>query len=333
MKNLVTTEDLDLQYLDRIKNTSFKPIFIMGLQRSGTSILYKMLDATRCFNVITVYHIIKYNKLLNNHINGLEDHDKKTLAEYFRNQPQINRGIDQLQVTPDFPEEYGFHLAQKTKQSNLNQNNLYFFIELCKKIQFISNSEKPLLLKNPFDFQNFIYIKQMFPDSKFIFIHRNPMRTLNSQLKAMRTLLQKKSLYMAILSPWYNQILDDRIQLSYYRFLYSSHIPLRVISVIRRMAKTTDFFLKNIDLLQKEEEYINVRYEDLCKDPKLTITNIMEFLKLSPQSNLNYHDFIKPRKTILAKELTRRKRTIEKKMNKYLLYFGYSMENCSHRYK
>jgi len=329
MKNIDSTADLDIQYLDKIKNISFQPVFIMGLQRSGTSILYKMLGAANCFNVITAYHIVKYNELLHNHINNLEDDVKDKLSEFFKDPSQMTRGIDRLQVTPDFPEEYGFLLVQKTKQPRLNQNNLSLFTELCKKIQFISDSKKPLLMKNPFDFSNFIYIRKMFSKAKFIFIHRNPMNTLNSQIKAMRTLLQNRSAYMSMLSPWYDQVFESNIRLRYYRFLYSSRTPLRVTSAIKRISNETNIFLENIDVLQKDEAYINVRYEDLCEDPRSIITNIMKFLDLPLQSNLNYRDFIKPRKTVLLEELQRREQFISKRMNKYFTYCKYETESSS----
>jgi len=260
----------------------------MGLQRSGTSILYKMLDATNCFNVVTAYHIIKYNELLHNHINNLDDGAKNALSEFFGHHSKTTRGIDNLQITPDFPEEYGFLLAQKTRQSKLNQNNMSSFMELCKKV-----------------------------------------KTLNSQLKAMRTLFQNKSPYMGILSPWYNQAFDNKILLHYYRFIYSSYIPYRAISAVRKMTKETNNFLENIDYLQKDEEYINVRYEDLCKDPQSTITSIMKFLDLPFQPNLEYRDFIKPRRTVLLKELQKREQFIAKRMNKYLSYCGYTTEKPS----
>ncbi len=329
MKNTREAEDLDYQYLGKIENVTFDPVFIMGLQRSGTSILYKMLDATNCFNVVTAYHIIKYNELLHNHINNLEDGAKNALSELFGHQSKTTRGIDELQITPDFPEEYGFLLSKKTRQSKLNQNNMSSFMELCKKIQFISESEKLLLLKNPWDFSNFVYIKKVFPNAKFIFIHRNPIKTLNSQLKAMRTLLQNKSPYMAMLSPWYNQAFDNKILLHYYRFIHSLYIPHRAISAVRKMTKETNTFLENISHLQKNEEYISVRYEDLCRAPQSTISSIMKFLDLSYQPNLEYHDFIKPRKTVLLKELQKREQFITKKINKYLSYCGYTTEKSS----
>lgn len=323
MKMRDTNFDPDNQYLNKLEGINFQPIFIMGVQRSGTSILYKILTATQLFNQVTAYHLIKYPEILHNHINNKEQNVKKDLADYFKQHSQSDRGIDSLNITPDFPEEYGFLLGQKTEQTRLTPKNFPIFVELCKKIQFISDSKEPLLLKNPWDFSNFTYIKQVFPNAKFIFIHRNPLKTLNSQIKAMRSLLENKSNYMALLSPWYNHIFNNKLRLAYYRFLYSSNTPLRVNSAIKTLTENADYFLKNIEILN-EEEYICVRYEDMCKDPEPTISKIIEFLGLKIKSNIPYCDFIKTRETILLKEIQIRKSIIFKKMKAYLFYCGYS---------
>jgi len=47
------------------------------------------------------------------------------------------------------------------------------------------------------------------------------------------------------------------------------------------------------------------------------------------QSNLNYRDFIKPRKTVLLEELQRRDQFIAKRMDKYLTYCKYEAESSS----
>lgn len=323
MKYLVNENNLDSKYLDKIIDTSFNPIFILGLQRSGTSILYKILASTQSFNIISAYHIIEYNRLIFNHINGIEKNEKKKLAISFGNKFQMNREIDQLEITPEFPEEYGFIIAKKTRNAKINDENLQQFIELCKKIQFISDQNKPILMKNPFDFSNFLYIKKKFPVSKFILIHRNPIRTLNSQLKAMRTLLKKKSHYMARLSQEYDKIFDNRILLSFYRLLYSSYNPYRTITAMRRMIKETDKFLDNINYLELNKDYINVKYEDLCQFPQKTIIKIMKFLDMSLVININYKDFIKQRKTTNLKEIQNIENYLYKRMNNYFSFFKY----------
>lgn len=317
--------DPDNQYLKKLEGINFQPIFIMGVQRSGTSILYKILTATQLFNQVTAYHLIKYPEILHNHISNKEQNVKKDLADYFKQHSQPDRGIDSLNITPDFPEEYGFLLGQKTEQTRLTPKNLPIFVELCKKIQFISDNKKPLLLKNPWDFSNFLYIKKVFPTAKFIFIHRNPLKTLNSQIKAMRLLLQNKSTYMAMLSPQYNQLFNHKIHLYCYRLLYSSYTPIRSLQVVKRIIKDTNYFLDNINKLDKTD-YISITYENLCQQPELVITDIIKFLAAPLPHHINYHDYIKSRKTNELNELKMIKKTVIKKLYNYISYCGYTNE-------
>ncbi|MBU1941907.1 MAG: sulfotransferase, partial [Candidatus Thermoplasmatota archaeon] len=62
-----TSGNPDAQYTTKYENLSFAPVFIMGIQRSGTSILYKILSETQSFNIITAYHLIKYPELIHLH--------------------------------------------------------------------------------------------------------------------------------------------------------------------------------------------------------------------------------------------------------------------------
>jgi hypothetical protein len=89
LKNLAPCsieKDLDRQYLEKLENVSLQPIFILGLHRSGTSILYKTLGLTGCFNLVTAYHIIKYSEILYNHINSKEGKSKEELANFLKTQ-------------------------------------------------------------------------------------------------------------------------------------------------------------------------------------------------------------------------------------------------------
>ncbi|MBE3121465.1 MAG: sulfotransferase [Thermoplasmata archaeon] len=100
-----------------------------------------------------------------------------------------------MKVTAEFVEEYGFLLNKKTVQMFITRKNVALFPEMCKKIQFIAGNDKPILLKNPYDFPNFLYIKQVFPNARFVFIHRNPLKTISSTLNAIKMILKnnKKS--------------------------------------------------------------------------------------------------------------------------------------------
>jgi len=111
-------------------------------------------------------------------VNHSENQARLELEELFRNQGITDRGIDNVVATPDLPEEYGFIFRNAGYQDRMNHENLALFTQLCKKNQLSSNQNRPLLLKNPWDFPNFLYVKKAWPEAKFILGDsvRNPTR-------------------------------------------------------------------------------------------------------------------------------------------------------------
>jgi len=322
MKNKEDFEELDDNYIHKLDNINFKPIFILGVERSGTSILYKILSKTNCFNIVSSYHVINYKELLHNHINNSEEKSKKNLQDLFEKNSQFDRGIDRLKINPDFPEEYRFILAHKADADHINSKSISAFEGMCRKIQFISENNKPILLKNPKDFTHFLKIKSLIPNSKFIFIHRYPVKTLSSQVRALKSLLKNKSYYMSLVAPKYGEVFDNPFLLLYYRILYSYIIPYRVISATNKLANSTKTYLRNINLLNKND-YISIKYENLCKKPDFVINKILDFLDVKPDHDINYDSFIKPREIRQLKTIKFFESWITKKLNEYILYLNY----------
>jgi hypothetical protein len=319
-------DNLDVQHLHKLKKIDFQPVFILGLHRSGTSILYKMLTATGCFNPVTAYHIINYKQLLHNSIHKKEESAKNELTDSLKQQGQKDRGIDRLEITADFAEEYGFLLGQKTVQMNISTKNVDLFSELCKKIQFISGNQKPILLKNPYDFSNFLYIKQSFPNAKFVFIHRHPYKTLSSTIKAIKLLLKNKNPYTSQLFRMYNIIFENPLFLHVSRFLFCRFSVLGVILLTIDSSNAIKYYMKNIQMLPKQD-YVVVSYEDLCKKPHRNIENIIESLNISLDKKLDFTSFIHPRKMKLDLSVNQLRRFIFKRMKKYFNYFFYNLED------
>ncbi|MEM7557233.1 MAG: sulfotransferase, partial [Cyanobacteria bacterium P01_A01_bin.84] len=106
----INNSTADTAYLDLLPKVEFSPIFIMGDHRSGTTLLYKTLVSTGCFNFLKAYHIIKYDEILSHHINQTESQTIKELEELFQSLGISDRAIDKVIATPDLPEEYGFIL-------------------------------------------------------------------------------------------------------------------------------------------------------------------------------------------------------------------------------
>lgn len=322
MKNI---QNLDQQHLKKLENVEFQPVFILGLHRSGTSILYKMLTATQCFNPVTAYHLIKYDQLIHNYINKKEEDVKHELTNSFKEQGQTDRGIDRLKITADFAEEYGFLLGQKTFQMYITPKNLPLSTEMTKKIQFISNNDKPILLKNPYDFPNFLYVKKVFPNAKFVFIHRHLFKTLSSTIKALKVLLRRKNPYTTQLFKLYNKLFENPLLLLVVRQLFIRFSPFGMILLTISSSNSTKYYLKNIQKLPKDD-YLSITYEDLCRNPQKNMEAILNVLNIKTSSRIDFKIFIKPRKTQLDPSVKQLERFIFKCMKNYFTEFNYKIE-------
>lgn len=284
-----------------------------------------MLAATGIFNTVTAYHLLHYNEILYNHHEKKQKEAKQRLTESFLQNGLRDRGIDQLRVTADFAEEYGFLLATRTVKMSITRKNGDLFKEMCKKIQFISGNQKPLLLKNPYDFNNFLLIKQMFPSARFVFIHRHPQKTVSSLVKAMRTILEEKNPYTARLSKVYDRWYSNPLLLQSLRFMFKTLPECSVILIANITARMTQYYVKNIKELP-EEDYISITYEELCTHPSETLQRIMDKLGVSPLSTIDTGSLMQPRKRDIDKSVKKLHRYIYDLMRSYFEQFGYSKE-------
>ncbi len=312
----------DQKYLKKIENVKYEPIFILGLPRSGTSILYKILYETGCFNAVTAYHIIRYDEILSNHIKGLENKAKDGLNHEFMEVGLTDRGIDRLSITADFPEEYGFVLGDRVQNFYIKPKNVHKFKEMAKKVQYISKENKPLLLKNPFDFQSVGYIKEQIPNSKFVFISREPIEILDSTHRAIRYLMVNKQPYSLFINKHYQNLYSNPFRLWLIRFLYRRFPTLPLYSVTRIWSKLTTRFIEQIKTVPKED-YMCVKYEELCEDPQGVIEGILEFLDTEPDEYIDFTTYISPRETPREPAVKKMQKYIEKKMAHYSKFFGY----------
>jgi hypothetical protein len=315
----------DDQYTQELHDINFQPIFILGVHRSGTSILYKMLTATGSFNPVTAYHIINYHELLRNHHQNIEEQAKKKLSESFKREGLDDRGIDRLKVTADFAEEYGFLLNEQTIRMYLSPRNVPLFTEMCKKIKCIAGNNKPILLKNPYDFSNFLFIKQMFPNAKFVFIHRHPLKTISSTLKAFQMIFQKKHPYMARLSPMYEKFYPNPLLLQPLRLVFLKIPKLGAIYITGISAQATHYYLQNIEKLPKND-YIAITYEEFCNHPQQTIETIMQQLSVKMSTSCNASALMNPRKVNIDDSVWKLHPFIYRSMKKYCNTFQYTMK-------
>lgn len=300
----------------------YDPVFIMGAHRSGTTLLYKLLAETGLFNVVTAYHLICERTLYNSHLDDGGAAERRRLSERFSALELDTRIIDQVRVSPDLPEEYGFLFKSYGFKPRLTPQTFVMFDDFCRKVQSVSHRERPLLLKNPGDFPNFMYIKEVLPTARFIFIHRHPFKVINSQLRSMRALFAVKSEYHALIDRPYDRLFDRPIRLFITRRFLSSVLAFRI--VYRNAKLAFHYFLDNCPRLPAHD-YLSLRYEDLCSDPESTIESIMSFLALSPPvRSTSRNDAIRTRDVVLLPEVEKRRTEIFEGLQPYFKQFGYS---------
>lgn len=316
-------KNLDKPLLNSIEDVTFKPVFILGLNRSGTTILYKMLTETNCLTPVTIYHIFCFNQLLYNHINNIETNEKNKLNESIKAYGLSDRVIDRIQLSADFTEEYGFIFGEKSFWKKLNKKNISKFNELCKKIKFISNNENPILLKNPPDFPNLLFIKKSYPNAKFIFIHRNPINVLSSTMKAVKLLFEEKKQVPDSFFKYYAKVFENPLLLKIVKITISDYFPFVAMFLVNYTKKTLGYYLKNIESLPKTD-YVVVKYEDICENPQENMEQIIKFLDIKLEKNIDFKSYIAPRKTTLDKSVKKLQNYIYKNMKKYFDLFGYT---------
>ena len=320
-KDFFSKRNLDKQYLDQLKDFPYDPVFVLGFHRSGTSILYKMIQSTGEFNSVTTYHVMQYDRLLYNHLQGVEELAKEKLNNFLLEHNDIDRGIDRLKMEADLPLEYAFLIDDGYVFNKLTSHNLDRFKEIYKKIQFIGENDKKFLAKNPWDFANFMFIKKHFPNAKFIFIHRHPYPFLNSSLKALRTLTKQQTVYSDLISPTAKHLSENPLINGIFRFLLSRQFPFALPLIVEHHALQARYFLDNVKKLD-DESYVNVKYEDLCSKPNETMKKIMDLLDVNKNNN-HFEKFIKPRNLTISQDIEKVQDYIYKRMKSYFSYFKY----------
>lgn len=283
---------LDASYSDRLSTVPSTLVFIMGCHRSGTSMLYHLLAYTGQLDYISAYDIIKYDELLHNRITGREAEVKAALQRTL--QQEGNRGLDDLPVGADLPEEYRFVMPRDDPSIILNfkkrLEQLFFaphltaetlddFLTLCRKKRFLAGADRPLVLKNPADhYFNFWQVHRLLPRAKFIFIHRHPLHMFNSFLHGFPAILVQRSNYAALIDPRY-ETLFGRLPLRRKLFLTVLQSDTMCRLLITRFIESFCYYLDHVARLPPQQ-YATVRYEDLCADPAGCLSGIAKRLHL-----------------------------------------------------
>lgn len=262
------------------------PIFIIGHWRSGTTFLHNLISLDTQFAFPNLFEVKTPYSFL---------YLGTKLEEFFKTGRKGKRVMDNVNVSTFSPQEEEFAIAILSFKSPLvgwmfPKNRKYYnryltfndvseeefgiwraaLIHYLKKLTLKYN--KRLLLKSPTNTGKIKQLLKIFPNAKFIHIHRNPYDVFRST----------KQLYnSAIKSSHFQKVdchdQDDQI-IETYKVLYDQ------------------FFLDKA--LIADGNYCEVAFEDLESDPYKTVGQIYEQLSLQNYNELEpkLKEFFKDKK-------------------------------------
>jgi len=246
------------------------PVFILGHWRSGTTHLYNIMCKSGEWGFVPPV------------ATGLP-WDLFGIAKVFNPLLELalpkHRYIDNIPVNPDSPQEDEIAIANMSEVSFYH--GIYFPREFSQNVQrglffdgctpaevkawqdqftyflrklYLHQDRKPLLIKNPVYTGRFQMLREMFPNAKFIHIHRNPYDVFLS----MRN--------------FYEKLLKELALQSY------AHVDVdeTILSVYERMMRDYEQVAKDVPANQ----LVELRYDVLDAEPLKALETIYSALDL-----------------------------------------------------
>jgi len=296
-------------YLPHVGHIEFQPVFIIGPHRSGTSILYRVLGQTGVFNQPTVFDVLNWRRLL-----WLNEHDAIGVMGV------NDRGYDLLPVEADSPVEYQVAFSTSTPRPVVTDDHIQEFHTFCRKLTFLKGPDRPLLLKNPYDAKHFLFLQRHLPNSRFLFIHRDPAAVISSQIKAINAVLTEKNEFEALLVERYRRLFENPLKLWLGRLVYSERLPYLFWRVAWSHAKVCDYTVTYRAVLG--DRALDITYADLCRDPAAVVSRVLMFLRLAGPAPRDYTRMMRPRELPLHPRVAKNLAAINRRNRRFRAAFG-----------
>ena len=259
-----------MRHNGKIKGTKIaKPVFILGHYRSGTTLLHEILCADPRFVFCST----------NQALNPLTFLTTGKLTQWLINKfIPPTRPMDNMLLHADSPMEEEFAIACLTEASQVNgfyfpramtavhensvlfsgdskakkkwQNALHF---MAQKTMYSSNG-KTLLFKSPGNTARVEEILELYPQARFIHIHRNPYDVLKSTFRLYEKLLPLHG---------FCQVDESMVE---------QHILSSYDSMYRKFSSS----IQSIP----SSQLVEISYQELISSPKLTLSRIYGQLSL-----------------------------------------------------
>ena len=257
-----------------------RPIFIMGLHRSGTTFLYASLARGLHVARLTLQDVVFFPRRVHSQIEDGGAGDRRRLEAYFADCRDTHGGED-MRLSPDAAEEYGWVLRRQAGSFRLSHKTLPAFENLSRKLMFLHPGSRAVLFKNPWDTGFADRIAQLLPEARFVFIRRDPIEILSSELRNAQHFGARRDPLLRLLM---NGIPELKALMGIYRLAYHgvgkraySRVFLRMLYAdIRSNLRRYEAALRQIP----PGRAIEIGYGELVDNTTATLDRVARFLGL-----------------------------------------------------
>ena len=256
-----------LAYRKRIQAIDFKnnpPVFVIGHWRSGTTHLHYLLSKDSQFSYLEAFQAFFFRVALVS---------KKTMKPLLNRLMPRTRPQDNVIIDAGAPTEEEHPLTNLTHRSSMHsfffpKNQNYFkryhlfetsekslsrwkksYKRMLQEIAYYNGPERTLLLKNPHNTARIKVLKEMFPNAKFIFIHRNPFDVYKSTEH-----LYKKTIKSQFLQKFSDEEISECV-ISCYELVMKQYLDLKKFIPEDQLTEISFNDLSNSPLSELERIY------------------------------------------------------------------------------
>ncbi len=306
----------NMKLAKKLKNYSMPddPIFIIGHWRTGTTLLHQLMALDEKLVTPSVFQVAAPGSFLIS-----EKYYKPIMSKVMK----PTRPMDNVKLDVSLPQEDEYALIKLTLDSPLEKlifpkNKKYFLLDaadfypmkidqwknafgnFCHRLSF--TTRKRLLLKNPFHSMRIPLMLEMYPNAKFIHIHRHPFEVVPSTIHMWNIVGKENVLKGKFAKPK----LED------------------VVTVLDRMLI---YIREKLEFIPQNAR-VEIGFSELEKDPVLTMKIIYNKLELnfSQEHEVRIKEWLLKEKSYKKNkyELAEtEKETIINRLEKHFIYYNY----------
>lgn len=253
-----------------------RPIFIVGVERSGTTLLYSLLA-----NHPDLYWFSRLDSLWPD-VPCITTLIRRAVSKVSKNEvyiaipKTISRSTGLLppsECIPFWKGVFGFgdeenYIVEDDRltEDSVNEHLIKHLYQDFQKRLYWSGKRR-LLFKHPGFSLRLRFLHALFKDALFIHMVRNPFANLKSLVKAKEASNERF---------W-------GIKIPGWRYLINTDLELQAAIQIRR---TMEIIEEDVSKTQLHRQYLQIRYEDLLRMPEKTLSEALEFCDLDWKESL-----------------------------------------------